>query len=577
MDCKEAIYSQDTADYFIQRFGELEMIQERYGFECILPLNNEYTVAFAKLGLRSDDMEFPAAYTAAPRCYGMMEEPGSTFAAEGSSAPALEAMGVSRLRRMPYLDLLGSGVLIGFVDSGIDYTHPVFRNADGSSRIYAIWDQTEQNGTPPEGFAYGAEYSRTQLTQALMAQDPYSVVPERDIEGHGTYAAGLAAGNIVRDTGFSGVAPLAEILMVKLKPAKQYLRELYLIPEDAVCYQETDLAWGVEYLVRTAQRIGRPLVICMTLGTNSGGHDGAGVLDRMLDGYASRYNICVVTATGNEAGYGLHYHSEQVAGEYEQVELKVGEREPGFTMELWASLLSQYSVAVISPTGELISRIPSRRNNSQVIHFLFENTRLYVDYFSAGNRTGNQLVLMRLQQPTEGIWRFLIYRDTVVDNGFDIWLPLRQFVQEDTYFLRPDPDITITDPGNAEDPITVASYRVADKSIYLHSGRGFTRTNRYKPDVAAPGVDIYGPMAGGGYRFANGGAAAAALTAGGCALVLEWAVGGGRQPQIRSQEIKRLLQGGAERTGIEVPSREWGYGRVDFYGAFEELRTVANI
>ena len=236
-----------------------------------------------------------------------------------------------------------------------------------------------------------------------------------------------------------------------------------------------------------------------------------------------------------------------------------------------------------------------------------------------------------------------------------MWLPVRNFLKEGTYFLRPDPDITITDPGNTAIPITVASYRVADRAIYLHSGRGYTRDGAIKPDIAAPGVDIYGPAPGIGrprpqrdaepvgkgstagtapelqedavrnvgtelqvdaarnvgtelqenaagnvstdlqedvtenavgnaaaglqvarYTVQSGGSAAAALAGGACALLLEWAIRLGRRPNMDTVEIKRLLKGGAGRSGIVYPNREWGFGTLDLYGAFEELRIVVN-
>lgn len=577
MDCREAIYSQNVAEYFIQRYAPLEELKRDYGFDCILALNEQYAVAYAYLS-RMDGvaLEFPNIYSAVPKCYAIMEDMRESGEEADTSAPVLEAMGIARLRRLPYLDLSGRGVMIGFIDTGIDYTHPVFRNSDGTSRIAAIWDQTEENGIPPQGFAYGAEYTKEQITQALAAANPAEVVPERDENGHGTFVAGLAAGNNDRASGFSGTAPFADIAVVKVKPAKKYLRELYHIPEGAECFQETDIAWAAEYLMATARNAGMPLVLCMTLGTNSGGHVGKGILDEILNGAAGRNRMCVVISTGNESGYGLHYRSFGTDEEYEEVELRTGERESGFTMELWAQSLNQYSVSVVSPTGELIRRIPDRRNHTQRMNFLFEDTKINLDYFMAEGRTGNQLILMRVSDPTPGIWRFQVYEDQTIEGGFDIWLPVHNFVQEDTYFLRADPYVTITEPGNASEPITVSSYRVSDNSIGLHSGRGYTRVGAIKPDVAAPGVRLYGPERGGGFRTADGGGAAAALTAGGCALLLEWAIVNGRQPEIKTQEIKRLIRGGAEREGIVPPSREWGYGRINFYGVFEELRMVAN-
>ena len=106
----------------------------------------------------------------------------------------------------------------------------------------------------------------------------------------------VAAGD--RESGFSGVAPFSDIMMVKLKPAKAYLKSLYKIPQDAVCFQETDMAWGLQYLMSKAAAMRRPLVVCMTLGTNSGGHSGRGILDSMINSAAERYHMCVVTSTG---------------------------------------------------------------------------------------------------------------------------------------------------------------------------------------------------------------------------------------------------------------------------------------
>lgn len=573
MDCSEAVNAPDTAEFFVQRYGTIENIKKRYELECVLPLNENYAVAYldtADLGNRIEYRRFAGVYSAVPKCYALTGEPDA-FGAERDSTPTLEAMGIGRLRRLSYFDLLGSGVMIGFVDTGIDYTHPAFRNSDGSSRIYTIWDQTAVQERNFGEIPYGIEYTREEINRALMEENPYNTVPERDELGHGTYVAGVAAGNTLSQERFSGVAPLADIVMVKLRPAKAYFRELYLIPKEQECYQETDIAWGVEYLAHTARQANRPLVICMTLATNSGDHEGRGVLEEILSDYARKNNFCVITANGNEAGYGLHYHSGGTNAEYEEVELKIGAGESGFVMELWAEILNRYSVAVVSPTGELANRVISRRNISQQMNFLFEETTINLDYFMVEGRSGNQLILMRVERPAEGIWRFLIYPEEVFAGGFDIWLPVHRFVSKDTYFLRPDPDVTITDPGNAGAPITVASYRVSDRSIYLHSGRGFTRQGRVKPDVTAPGVGIYGPSPMNSYLTLDG-AAAAALTAGGCALILEWAVTRGRQPEIKTQEIKRLLYGGAQRSGIDVPSREWGYGRVNFYDAFEELR-----
>lgn len=586
-DCQEAIYSENVMDFILPYNGNLQMANEKYLPDCIQRINQRYIVAHYYAPSFTEYLAgFTTSYSFIPKCYAIMQKPSEGTEAAKNSEQAMEAMGIGRIRRLPYLDLLGSGVLIGFLDTGIDYQHEVFRNADGSSRIYSIWDQTDKTGTAPAGFSYGAEYTKEDIDRALASNDPYSIVPEQDEDGHGTFAAGAAAGNIDRDRDFSGAAPQAGIVMVKLKQAKQYLKQFYVIPDNAQCYQETDLALGVEYLIAAARRAERPIVICMTLGTNSGGHNGAGILDEILNGHSGEAGVCIVSSTGNELGYSLHYHSINVPSgnvpsgtniPYEEVELRIGERVEGFTMELWATSLNLYSISVVSPTGEIIGKIPGRGNRTQKMNFLFEDTRIYLDYYMVETRTGEQLILIRVFQPVMGIWKFQIYTEQEFGGTFDIWLPVSEFVSRDTYFLRSDPDITITDPGNTNGIITIASYRIADKSIYLHSGRGFTRNGRIKPDVAAPGVDIYGPLPGNRFGLKNGGSPAAALAAGACALLLEWGVVEGHRSGIETAEIKRMLKGGAEREGLTFPSPEWGFGRLDLYGAFEELRIVVNM
>ena len=176
---------------------------------------------------------------------------------------------MSAVRRLPALELFGNGVLVGFVDTGIDYTHPAFMNADGTSRILSIWDQTIEGGEKkPKGFAYGCEYSNEQINEAISASNPYEIVPSRDTEGHGTFMAGVACGNETEDGQFSGVAPSAAICVVKCKQAKQNLRDYYQISSEITCFSEADLILGVCYLWRQAVQMRMPLVLCLGVGTN---------------------------------------------------------------------------------------------------------------------------------------------------------------------------------------------------------------------------------------------------------------------------------------------------------------------
>ena len=215
-DCKDAPYSEEYYDLLV---SYLRLENEYLPEDCIQNIDKDFNVVYLQsAGLPKLDID-QYTYSAIPKCFTTLDE------------EALQAGGIIRVQSQPNLALRGQGVLIGFVDTGIDYQNEVFRNSDGSSRILRIWDQSIQSGDTPEGFLYGTEYTKEQIDMALLTDAPLRVVPHRDEEGHGTFMAGLAAGSEKLSEKFAGVAPYAQIAMVKLKPAKEYLRRFYYIPE----------------------------------------------------------------------------------------------------------------------------------------------------------------------------------------------------------------------------------------------------------------------------------------------------------------------------------------------------------
>ena len=484
----------------------------------------------------------------------------------------LEASGILALQNQPVLNLRGQGVLLGFIDTGIDYRNRCFLDNAGKSRILAIWDQTDQNGTPPEGIHYGSVYTKSEINGALSAEQPYETVPTRDISGHGTKLASIAAGSENRETGWIGAAPLSSIAMVKLKPAKRYLKKYFLVPEEAEAYQENDIMLGVRFLHELAQKESLPLVICLALGSNMGGHTGTSPLSSYLNAIAVRAGRCIILAGGNEANQGHHYYGVMGEGDpYQDVEVRVAEREQGVMMELWSNTLDVFSVSLISPSGEEVPRVTSGQKN-WMFDFLFENTVIYVNFQTLNPFSGDQLIVVRMAEPSPGIWRIRVYGERIVDGVYNIWLPVTGFVSNETVFLNSNPDITLTEPGNTETPITTGAYRSSNGSIYMDSGRGFTRNGRIKPDLAAPGVAVaaYGPE----NRAVNltGTSAAAAVTAGAAALLLEWGVVRKNRLTMGTLEIKQLLVRGADRSAsLLYPNRSWGYGSLNLYQAIAAL------
>ena len=564
-DCREIILSESTGDYFIRFDGGIELAQERFQPDCIEVINSKFAVLYYKLS-EIEQREFRQRryrYPAFPRCFTLQDR------------SSMEAAGINKVHRQPYLDLLGQGVLIGFIDTGIDYTNELFRYADGTSRIVSIWDQTIQTGTPPPRLYYGTEYKREEINRALQSEDPLSIVPTQDESGHGTFMAGIAAGNNDQEHDFTGAAPLSEIVMVKLKPAKRLVREYYFIREDAECFQENDIALGVRYLLDVVRRELKPMVICINLGTNMGGHDGSGVLDQVLNDIADTNWICVVTASGNEAGYRTHYrYVDKDSERFKDVEMRVGSNIQGFSLEFWAGKLQQYYLEIISPSGEISIRVGQREDENEEIRFLFDRTIVFADAISTGMFSGDQLILLRFERPAAGIWTLRCYPRRNVKGYFDIWLPIQEFLWGEMYFLEPDPNITITDPGNTSLPITVAGYDHISGAIYIHSGRGYTRNGCIKPDLAAPAVNVEGPGVNGEFVRRTGTSIAAAHVAGAAALLMQWGIVEENQLTMSSTNIRVLLVRGATRGGRDYPNPEWGYGTLDVYNAFEQLRNT---
>lgn len=506
---------------------------------------------------------------------------------------AMEASGILSAFNSPALNNQGKGVLIGLVDTGIDYRSPLFQNPDGTTRIAGIWDQSvpiEEDVLPagvPDyypmgGSSYGTEYTREQINEALASDDPLSLVSTQDTIGHGTFLAGLAAGSSIPQEDFTGAAPEAELAVVKLKPAKKYLRDFYLIPSDAPAFQENDIMMGIKYLRMMADRLKKPLVILLAMGSNSGSHIGTSPLSQVTQNYSGFFGIITVIACGNETGAAHHFYASIPAGtEYEDVEIRVGkeEAERGFVLELWAADADTYTVGFISPSGERISRIPIIANNETSIPFLLDATTITVNYQLIEAESGSQLIFMRFQTPAAGIWTVRVYNTQRFKGTFHMWLPVQGMISEETVFLRPDPYSTITVPGNSRLPITVGAYDTSTGGIYIHSSRGFTPNQIVKPELAAPGVNILGPSVGRKpgsdtpMTTRTGTSAAAAITAGAAANLLGWGIVEGNYPTMSEASVKSYLIRGAQRNpALTYPNREFGYGTLDLFQTFLRLR-----
>ena len=571
--CEYRILSEDYRDIplgFDISSGSLFLGDPLSDDICVIKITDNlyilYVVASSVAPLNSAEYH----YQYIPKCYGLQND-----------LSVLNDAGILQVGREP-LSLTGQGVILGFLDTGIRYRLPAFRNEDGSTRLVSVWDQTAQmdggsvgtgNQTdenelqPPDGFYYGIEYTREVINRNLAEDGPVLFTDE---DGHGTKMISASCG-YDRTNGFIGAARDADIAVVKLKQCKQYMREFYSIAQDVPCYQETDIMLALSYLDKVAEREKKPLVICMALGTTMGSHDGSALLDGYLDQLGRKRNRCVVVGGGNEGNASGHYDGIMLPAysaqrNYEEIELLIGENEPGFYMEIWGQIPDIYTISVTTPGGEGISEIPYSLRQSMEFSFIYSDTRLMIDYIPVDIGNGQELITLRFIRPVSGIWKLRIFTRSG-EGRVHAWLPLRQFLKSDTYFLRPSPYETLTEPAYSRGVLAVSAYNSSDQSFYLNSGRGFSVDGSIVPAIASPGVLV--PTVLGAE---TGSSMAAAIASGAAADFMQWAVGQGRDVVINTQSIKNyFIRGAVRRNDLYYPSREWGYGTLNLVGVFDVL------
>ena len=546
------------ADFIIKYMGDFQEDLGDVPGLLFQKINSVYGVVYAPLREIGKLDINTYSYSFIPKCYTYMD------------LGSLSASGISRLQEQPYLQLKGKGTAIAIVDSGIDYRNPLFQNELGS-RILCIWDQTLE-GDKKE-VPYGKIFWKKDIDRALVSENPLEIVPSTDTNGHGTRMAAIAAGNYFPEENFSGAAPEAMLIVVKVKQAKKYLREFYFFPSEAELFQENDIMMGMDFAIRTANDRNLPLSVCLGIGSSQGAHIGKNPLSNYVD-YISQFSLNSVSiAAGNEGAARHHYAGRLTDRESQAVaELRVGDKNPGFTMEFWGEPPEIYHLFLQSPTGEVLDISASLGDVTQVLSFVFVETKIEVSYVSIERQTGYTLVYFRFIQPAAGIWRIFVQGREGQNASFHMWLPVQGLISEETYFLEPSPYNTITAPGDSLESITVTAYQYRDNSLYIQAGRGFMPDGNVVPQVAAPGVAVQVPDLKGNYGQASGTSLAAAQTAGAAALLFEWAVIRGNQPYFTGSSVKNYIVRGAKREDrITYPNRDWGFGRLDLYHTFELL------
>lgn len=532
-------------ELIVKYTGSLARLEELGLNISVVELTNEYAI-----------INIPEIYidilASQPEIEYIEKPKNLIFAVEqGRSASCINSV------QIPPFNLFGEGVLVAVIDSGVDYSHPDFRNEDGTTRIVEIWDQTVA-GNPPPPYKIGSVYTSEQINLALeqtTGEAMYRIVPSRDINGHGTGVLGIAAGNGRGSRGQQrGVASRSDILVVKLG-----------LPGVNSFPRTTELMQAIDYVIRKAIERQQPISINLSFGNTYGSHDGSSLLETFIDDISNLWKTTICVGSGNEANAAGHTSGVlTVADGVQDVELGIGENELSINIQIWKSYVDMVDIAIVHPSGKVAGPFQELLGTQR---FVIEQTEILVYYGEPSPYNLAQEIFIDLIPADtyidSGVWRIRLVPKKIVLGEFDMWLPSSGSLNLGTRFYRPTAETTLTIPATANKVITVGAYDSRLLTYASFSGRGYTREyNQVKPDIVAPGVNIMTTTPGGSYSTMTGTSFAAPFVTGGAALLMQYGIVQGRDPYLYGEKMKAALRRGARPLQINLtyPNNMLGYG-----------------
>lgn len=521
---------QNTWELIVRYTGSLDGLRTRYPQIRIRELLNQYAVLIVPETLiDAVSQETVIEYVEKPKqLYFELQA--------GKAASCINA--VQQGMNNPF-GLFGKGTIVAVIDTGIRAESMEFRNADGSTRILNIWDQTT-----------GTEYDRSQIDEALQNETKDTAgIPGADVLGHGTQVAAIACGS-------SGVAAQADILVVKLGLAAKNG-----FP------RTTQLMEALDYVVRKAIDYGKPLAVNISFGNNYGDHTGSSLLENFINDIADSWKCSICIGSGNEGLGAVHTGGTLTEDMEETVELAVSSYETGLSIQIWKDYWDDIAVEIIAPSGRNLGRI---QENSRVSRIRYEDMEL-LTYFGEPSpfRIRQEIYIDMIPQTVyiqSGLWKFRLIPRSIRNGRYDMWLPAQGALNFGTGFTSPDSASTFTIPSAAAKAVTVGAYDAGTGSAAPFSGRGYIveigGSLIVKPELAAPGVNVLVPSVSGMARV-SGTSYATPFVTGSAALLMEWGIVRGNDAFLYGEKLKAYLIKGAEPlAGAAVPDTQTGWGRL---------------
>ena len=484
---------------------------------------------------------------------------------------SITASGITAIQDQQFLKLRGSGTLVAIVDDGIDLKNNCLRYENGDTKVLYFWDQESNKGNPPENFTYGTEFTSEMINEYISNETSYSSIEDN---GHGTFLSSVISGRRSENSTFEGASPDSNILFVKLKKAKNVMKEYSAVFSNSPSFESSDIMNAVEYILQIARKLNRPVVINIPLQTNEGAHDGLSYFEQYLSEVSTINGVGVVVPVGNQGNKGGHVQIKiKQSEEPYKVEFSVSDGDPGFIINLWTSVPDRVSVSVVTPLGNVVEREKFTINAFREYNFVLEGTEISVQYIFPDIKNGNQNIIIKLVNPTPGLWSLNVFGDLVVYGTVDIWLPISQFISQGTSFLSPSIENTVTVPSTSLNVISVGAYDFIDQSIYISSGRGQLDCGKINPDFVAPGVDVSGVYPNNLSGKMTGTGVASAIVTGASSLIMEWGFVKGNDTKINSMRLRSyLVLGCSQNDNTESPNNVWGYGKINLIETFRKIR-----
>jgi subtilisin family serine protease len=492
----------------------------------------------------------------------------------------------------------GSGVIMGIIDSGLDLTHPDFKDSLGNTRVKWLWDMTKPDSTnSPQPYGYGQEWSEADINNGLASSHT-----GEDQYGHGTYVTGIAASNGRAVGHFQGVAPATDLIIVGYDFSAQ----------DAV----PRLSHAVEYIFNKAQALGKPCVINASLGDYMGSHDGQDLESQYISNLIDQQSGRVVVAAAGNVGvvYPFHVGTTTTTGDTSFTWFRYNASVPGAYIAVYADTAQFRNVQFAVGADKVVPYYSFRGRtsfinvtptiNTVVTRTLIVNTKRIgiIQMYTTLNGGVYQLEVYVQPDSTSYDWRFI----TTGNGHYDSWsfdyewqtLPTVAAFPDMVNYNAPDTNQSIVS-GMAclDNVITVGNYYNTDRHIDYNntvqitatdkprqlaenSSRGPTRDNRIKPEITAPGHHImsdavlsfipgligaqpYKVGPGGFHQTGGGTSASAPVVAGIAALYLQ------ENPGASWSDVKGAILNCAYQDSLTwgpYPNNAWGYGKADAFG-----------